>query len=99
MKEQLIAVFTMNGCPHCKDFKNLLKKNKITFSELDIDEHKNEYDMFVERTGGNEYVPAIMIIDIIDGKNKFHYYAPERDYNELEEALEIIENHRRNFNV
>lgn len=99
MNEVLIAIFSMDGCPHCKDFKKLLQKNKIPFSDIDIDEYSQEYDMFVQKVDGNEYVPAVMVIEIVDGKNKFYYYAPERDYNELEEAIEIIKDHRRNFDL
>lgn len=99
MKEILLAIFTMKGCPHCTTFKELLNKSDIKYSELDIDKYSKEYDMFVQKTGGNEYVPAFMVIEIIDNQNNFHYYAPERDYEELEDAIEIIQNHKRNFNL
>lgn len=93
--EVLVALFSMNGCHHCQHFKEMLDDNSIHYSELDIDEYPDEYDMFVKKTDGNEFVPAFMVIEIVDNKNKFYYYVPERDYNELEDAIEIIKNHRR----
>lgn len=79
----------MDGCPYCMDFKKMLDDNKIEYSELDINEHNEEYEMFVEITK-NEYVPAFMIIE--DGGEKVEFFAPDRDYEELDQALEIIKN-------
>ena len=49
MKNQIV-LFTMKGCSHCLEFKKMLKKNKTKFNELDIDDNKEEYEMFVEIT-------------------------------------------------
>ena len=57
-----LVVFTMKGCPHCGDFKTMLEENNITFYEHDIDEHNEEYEMFVQITE-NEFVPAFMVIE------------------------------------
>lgn len=78
----------MEGCPYCLDFKKMLIDKGIEFSELDINEHQEEYEMFVEITK-NEYVPAFMIIE--GGGENVEFFAPERDYEELEQALHIIE--------
>ena len=82
-----IVVFTMDGCPHCGDFKEMLVKENIEFVEADIDENKEEYDMFVKITE-NEYVPAIMIVNETDREAKF--LAPDRDFQDLDEAISII---------
>ena len=82
-----IVLFTMNGCSYCLEFKKMLKKNKTKFTELDIDDNKEEYEMFVEITK-NEYVPAFMIVDE-DSKN-IEFFAPDRDYEDLEQAIKII---------
>ena len=84
---QHLAVFTMEGCPYCVDFKKMLKDKDIEFTELDINEHQEEYEMFVEITK-NEYVPAFLIIE--GGGENVEFFAPERDYEELDQALEII---------
>lgn len=78
----------MKSCPHCGDFKNMLSENKLEFYDHDIDEYKEEYDMFTKLTE-SDFVPAFMIIEEIDGEIKSKCFAPERDYQSLEEALEI----------
>jgi glutaredoxin len=85
--EKNLAVFTMEGCPYCVDFKKMLKDKDIEFTELDINEHQEEYEMFVEITK-NEYVPAFMIVDE-DSKN-IEFFAPDRDYEDLDQAIKII---------
>jgi glutaredoxin len=83
----------MKGCPHCVTMKDALKENNIEFVERDIDEYKDEYDIFVEVTE-NEFVPSFMIIENVDTEipNSL-LFAPERDYNEITEGVEIIKNH------
>jgi hypothetical protein len=42
----------------------------------------------------NDFVPALLIIEEEEGENyKSFLYAPDRDYNELTEAVEIIKKH------
>jgi glutaredoxin len=53
--DKLLVVFTMKGCPFCEMMKEKLVSENINFFERDIDEHKDEYDVFVEITN-NEYV-------------------------------------------
>jgi hypothetical protein len=73
--------------------KDQLKESDIDFVERDIEEHKDEYDMFVEITE-NEFVPAFMIVESPDtDDHKSYLYAPERDYNEIEEGVAIIKEH------
>lgn len=85
--EKNLAVFTMEGCPYCVDFKKMLKDNNIEFTELDINEHQEEYEMFVEITK-NEYVPAFMIIE--GGDESVEFFAPDRDFEDLKEAISLI---------
>jgi glutaredoxin len=82
-----LVVFSMEGCPHCHEFKNTLSEEKISFINMDINEHPEEYGMFVQITE-NEYVPAFMIVD--DQTNVAEYFAPDRDYEDLDEALEKV---------
>lgn len=90
--DKLLVVFTMKGCPYCEMMKEKLVNENIEFFERDIDEHKEEYDIFVEVTK-NDYVPSFMIIDNPSGKHVSHLYAPERDFNEIDEGVEIIKEH------
>ena len=83
----------MKGCSHCVNMKEKLEESNISYSELDIDENKHEYDMFVEVTE-NEFVPAFMIVESPDtDDHKSYLYAPERDYDEIEEGIAIIKEH------
>jgi hypothetical protein len=73
--------------------KDQLRESDIDFVERDIDEHKDEYDMFVEITE-NEFVPAFMIVESPDtDDHKSYLFAPERDYDEIEEGVAIIKEH------
>lgn len=91
--DKLVILFTMEGCPYCVQMKDQLKESDIDFVERDIEEHKDEYDMFVEITE-NEFVPAFMIVESPDtDDHKSYLYAPERDYNEIEEGVAIIKEH------
>jgi len=82
----------MDGCPFCQMMKEKLIESNIIYYERDIDECKDEYDLFVEITE-NDYVPAFMIIEGDDEKQPItSLYAPDRDFNDLDEGLEIIKN-------
>ena len=89
--DKLLVLFTMKGCPFCDMMKEKLVNENIEFFERDIDEYKDEYDIFVEITE-NEYVPSFMIIENPNGKSKTHLYAPERDFDQIDEGFEIIKN-------
>jgi len=91
--DKLVILFTMEGCPYCVQMKDKLKESDINFVERDIDKYKDEYDMFVEITE-NEFVPAFMIVESPDtDDHKSYLYAPERDYDEIEEGVSIIKEH------
>jgi glutaredoxin len=88
-----VIIYTMKGCPFCDQFKGLLKHNLIDYVDRDIDQFKEEYDLYTKITK-NELVPALMIIENVGEEHKSYLYAPERDYNMLEEALDIIKKHK-----
>ena len=90
--DKLLILYTMDGCPFCQMMKEKLVESNIIYYERDIDEHKDEYDLFVEITE-NDFVPAFMIIESDDKKQPItSLYAPDRDFNDLDEGLEIIKN-------
>lgn len=88
----------MKGCPFCEEFKEILVKEQIDFFDRDIDEHEDEYNMFTEITG-NDMIPALLIIEGNGKEHKSFLYAPEKNYNELKEALQIIKEHRKNVGI
>ena len=91
--DKLVILFTMEGCPYCVQMKDQLTESGIHFVERDIDKHGDEYDMFVEITE-NEYVPSFMIVESPNSdEHKSYLFAPERDFNEIEEGVSIIKEH------
>lgn len=90
--DKLFVVYTMKGCPHCIEFKSMLTNEGITFYERDIDEFEEEYDVFVKIVE-NDYVPAVLVLEGNMDKPIPYMYAPERDYNQLTEAIEILKKH------
>jgi glutaredoxin len=98
MKELSIVVFTMKGCPHCVEFKKMLKENDVKFYDRDIDEYKEEYDLFSEITN-NDMIPALLIVETLDDKHESFLYVPEKDYDLLTEALELVNKHRKSFGI
>ena len=79
----------MKGCPFCTEFKDMLVKENIEFFDRDIEEYKEEYDLFVEITD-NDMIPSLLIIEGNEVTHESFLYAPERNYNELTEALDIL---------
>jgi glutaredoxin len=89
MSDKNIIVYTMKGCPFCVQFKNMLSENGIEFYDRDIHEFQDEYQLFVEITG-SELIPSLMVIEGNGEDYESSLYVPERDYNELTEALDIV---------
>jgi glutaredoxin len=94
MKDLTVLVYSMKGCPFCEQFKEILTNEGIEYFDRDIDVYKDEYDKFSQITN-NELIPALLIIEGEDKKYDSFLYAPDRDYNELNEAVDIIKNHIR----
>jgi glutaredoxin len=87
--DKVVVVFTMQGCPYCVDMKDMLVKEGIEFVDRDIDEYEEEYNMFVEITE-NEFVPAFMLIENPETEPISELYAPDRDYQDIEDGVKII---------
>jgi len=87
--DKITVLFTMKGCPFCVDLKEMLEKENIPFFDRDIHEYEEEYNLFVEVTK-NEYVPAFMLIES-PGENPItELFAPDRDFEDINEGFEII---------
>lgn len=96
MKDLNIIVYTMEGCPFCVQFKDLLTKEGIEFFDRDIEKYEEEYNIFTEITD-NDMIPALLIIEGDGEQYKSFLYAPDRNYYELTEALDIVKRHRKNI--
>ena len=88
----------MKGCPFCDEFKTMLESENIEFYDRDIDEYEEEYDTFSKITE-NDMVPALLLIEQIGKKKKAHLYAPDRNYNELTEAVDLIKKHKEDLQI
>ena len=84
----------MKGCPFCDQFKEMLVNEGIEFFDRDIDEHSDEYDSFSKITE-NDMIPALLIIEGEEDTYESFLYAPDRNYMELTEAVDIIKEHRK----
>jgi glutaredoxin len=89
-----VVLYTMKGCPHCADMKDMLKEAKIKFTERDIHKYEKEYDLFVEATG-NEYIPAFMLMTLTEDKKPLDVklMAPDNDFDDLHEALHHVKSY------
>ena len=98
MKDLSVIVYTMKGCPFCVEFKDMLTKEGIEFFDRDIDEYKDEYDVYSEITE-NDLIPALLIIESDENDHQSYLYAPDRNYHELTEAVQIIQEHRKKLGI
>ena len=87
-----VVLYSMKGCPHCEDVKNILNDQKIKFQDRDIDVYTKEYNLFSEAVG-NDYVPGFMLLTFKDKKNVDNVIlmAPDRDFETVDEAVNKIE--------
>jgi glutaredoxin len=98
MKDLNVIVYTMQGCPFCTEFKDLLTKEGIEFFDRDIEVYKDEYDTFSQITE-NDMIPALLIIEG-DGKDHESFlYVPDKNYFELTEAVDIVNQHRKKVGI
>lgn len=91
---KVVLLYTMKGCPFCDMIKDELNELKIFFLERDIDDYSEEYDEFTQAVG-NEYVPSFMLMTLNDNDETTNYKlcAPERDFDEISEGVNIIKNY------
>jgi hypothetical protein len=75
-----------------------LVKEGIEFFDRDIDEYKDEYEVYTQITE-NDMIPALLIIEGNESKYESFLYAPERNYNELAEAVDIVNQHRKKVGI
>lgn len=55
-----VCVFTMNGCPHCKQLKDRLTKEQIEFVEYPIEDHQALWLQIVSQLK-HELLPTVFL--------------------------------------
>jgi hypothetical protein len=76
----------------------MLVKEEIEFFDRDIDKYKDEYDTYSKITE-NDMIPALLIIEGNGKDYESFLYAPDRNYMELTEAVDIINQHRKKIGL
>jgi glutaredoxin len=87
--DKVVVLFTMKQCPFCHMLKEMLDKEGVGYVDRDIHEYEEEYNLFVEVTE-NEFVPAFMLIESPEDNPTTRLFAPDRDFNDIEEGAKII---------
>ena len=58
-----IVLYTSAWCPDCRRAKFFMKRKKIDFLEIDVNEDKKAADFVKELNNGNRSVPTIIFPD------------------------------------
>jgi glutaredoxin len=90
--DKILIIFTMEGCPYCEMMKEQLDAIDADYVLRDINEHEEEYNMFVKITE-NDFVPAFMIVESPDENPNTMLFVPDRDFGEIEDGVKIIKEH------
>ena len=84
-------LYTMDGCPHCKNLKDLLTERNIVVDIRNIKDYEDEYKKFVEATE-NEFLPAFTFVETFEHEEpNVRLLVPDEDFNNIQEATDIIE--------
>ena len=81
-----ITIYTGPVCNYCDAAKRLLKRNNVSFSEINIAEVDGALDEMLKKTNGKRTIPQIFFDDqLIGGYEEIR--ALEKD-NKLQDLLE-----------
>ena len=78
-----IEIYTNNNCKYCKELKEELNKNNIEFEEKLTSNFRDEFQSVVD-------LIAIPTVPVVKYENE--YFAPGRDYNNVEQLINILKN-------
>jgi len=81
-----IIVLSMEGCPYCQEFKDLLNDGNIEHTVVDIENFSTEYDMFKKITS-SDYLPGFMILD--EENHTLECYAADQDFFTIDQAFQL----------
>jgi glutaredoxin len=96
----MIIIFTLHGCPACKELKTNLDKNGYEYIDIDIEEYSLVWEEVVKTTN-LDIVPTILLKEtsddgVYDEEKKSILYIASVDFNNIDEAIGLIENYFTN---
>lgn len=96
----MIIIFTLDGCPACDELKRTLKQNGLEYIDIEINEYPNVWEEVVNVTK-EDSVPTILLKQTVDDnmnteEKKSNIYVAGVDFNNINEAIKIIENYFSN---
>jgi hypothetical protein len=82
-----LLLFTLDTCGHCKMLKERLVNESIPFTEIEVNSNQSLWNQVVTQTK-NEYLPTFFIKK--EGSDTGPIFCPERDFENDDQAIEII---------
>ncbi len=82
-----LYIFTMMGCPYCKNLKDSLNELEIKFTDIDVDSNPELWNQVVEQTN-QSVLPMVYITE--DDSPQGQILIPGTDYEEEHEIIDII---------
>jgi glutaredoxin len=82
-----ILVFTLNGCERCAELKNKMKELNVSFHDVEITKNRKLWNA-VKGQIGYDILPTVFIQ--IDDIGNGTVYTPGRDFQDVNEIIEII---------
>jgi glutaredoxin 3 len=81
---KIIEIYTTDYCPFCIKAKNLLKKKKIEFKEINVSNDENLREKMTKMANGARSVPQIFVNNIHIGDcDKIHKLDKENKLDSL----------------
>jgi glutaredoxin 3 len=56
-----IVMYSTHMCAYCDRARNLFSRKQVPFHEIKIDDHPDQRDLMLQRSGGRRTVPQIFI--------------------------------------
>jgi glutaredoxin len=82
-----IYIFTLNGCSHCAELKKKLSEINIPFHDVEITRNKQMWEAVKTQTGF-DILPTVFMPT--DDMGNGLVYTPGRDFQDVNEIIEII---------